>query len=153
MTPERLDAIRADAADVEKRADRIATWRVMPHRFAVESGLRTQGLRAPRLAVHLRDLLAEVQRLQAEIERLRPRPSFCLDCLYDLPRLHPPRPPREPPAQVDPFGADGDHRRQPPGSECLQFVPGAPPGAFCRLRRTASRPRPCGPLQGQFWGK
>jgi hypothetical protein len=30
-------------------------------------------------------LAREVQRLQAEIERLRPRPSFCLDCLYDLP--------------------------------------------------------------------
>jgi hypothetical protein len=71
MTPERLAAIRADAADVEKRAGRIATWRAMPHRFAVESGLRTQGLRAPRLAVHLRDLLAEVQRLQEQVRRVQ----------------------------------------------------------------------------------
>ncbi len=39
----------------------------MPHRFAVESGLRTQGLRAPRLAADCLDLLAEVQRLQAEV--------------------------------------------------------------------------------------
>lgn len=30
-------------------------------------------------------LAREVQRLQGEVERLRPRPSFCLDCLYDLP--------------------------------------------------------------------
>jgi hypothetical protein len=65
MTPERLDAIRADVADVERRAGRIAAWRAMPHPFAVESGLRTQGLRAPRLAADLRDLLAEVGRLQA----------------------------------------------------------------------------------------
>ena len=84
MTPEQLEGIQADVEDAEKRAGRIATWRAMPHRFAVESGLRTQGLRAPRLAAHLRDLLAEVGRLQAEVERLRPRPSFCLQCLYDL---------------------------------------------------------------------
>lgn len=71
MTPERLDAIRADVADVEWRAGRIAAWKAMPHPFAVESGLRTQGLRAPRLAADLRDLLAEVERLQAEVERLK----------------------------------------------------------------------------------
>lgn len=29
-------------------------------------------------------LAREVQRLQAEVERLRPRPSFCVQCLYDL---------------------------------------------------------------------
>jgi hypothetical protein len=60
MTPEQLEGIQADVEDAEKRAGRIATWRAMPHRFAVESGLRTQRLRAPRLAAHLRDLLAEV---------------------------------------------------------------------------------------------
>lgn len=80
MTPERLDAMRADVEDVEKRADRIETWRAMPHRFAVESGLRTQGLRAPRLAAHLRDLLAEVERLQDDLSVAQSEAWQCQEC-------------------------------------------------------------------------
>lgn len=80
LTPERLEAIRAAVADVERRAGRIAAWKAMPHPFAVESGLRTQGLRAPRLAADVRDLLAEVERLKdAEAERDRLLVSLTLE--------------------------------------------------------------------------
>ena len=125
MTPERLDAIRADVADAEKRAGRIAMWRAMPHRLAVESGLRTQGLRAPRLAAHLRDLLAEVGRLQAEVERLRPRPSFCLDCLYDLPDGSEFCP--ECGARLPEERSDNHHDRFRAGQEAMRNVQAPPP--------------------------
>lgn len=59
---EHLQAIAAAAEDVTHRADRIREWREMKHRFAVEGGLRTQGLRAERHARALHTLALAVTR-------------------------------------------------------------------------------------------
>lgn len=48
--PEHLTTITRATSDVTHRATRIRRWREMKHRFAVEGGIRTQGLRAEGLA-------------------------------------------------------------------------------------------------------
>ncbi len=101
LSGERLDAIRA-RLDAAPSAPWIAapdcigpTIRIYAgdHKCAVAVGLMCDEGRRDSIAAltanapaDLRDLLAEVQRLQAEVDRLRGPRRHCYHCLEDLPQ-------------------------------------------------------------------